>query len=56
MARNINSSYKDNKNKKNFGTSMERTNLRQFILVFKIIIITKSAVHFPNVLNQKRSQ
>ena len=36
-------------------TSMESTNLRQFIIVNKIIIII-SVVHFPNELNQKRSQ
>ena len=36
-------------------TSMESAKLRQFIIVIKIII-TISVVHFPNELNQKRSQ
>ena len=36
-------------------TSTESTNLRQFMKENKIIITT-SVVHFPNELNQKRSQ
>ena len=36
-------------------TSMKKTISRQFIIVIKIIIIV-SVVHFPNELNQKRSQ
>ena len=45
----------DNKGKKITCTSMEKTNSRQFLIVITIII-TISVVHFPNELNQKRSQ
>ena len=38
----------DNKCKKITCTSMERTNLRRFILVIKLIIKTISTVHFSN--------
>ena len=51
----MNTNYNDNKCKKITCTSMERTNLRQFIIVIKIVI-TVSVVHFQNELNQKRSQ
>ena len=45
----------DNKVKGIICTSMEKTNSRQFIIVIKIII-SITVGHFPNELNQKRSQ
>ena len=45
----------DNKVKRVTCTSMEKTNSRQFIIVFKMIIPI-TVVHFPNEINQKRSQ
>ena len=54
-ARNINSSYTDNKGKRITCTSMEKTNSRQFIIVITIIIQI-SVVHFPNEQNQNSSQ
>ena len=54
-ARNINSSYMDNEDKRITCTSMEQTNSRQFIIVITIIIPI-SVVHFPNELNQNSSQ
>ena len=44
-----------NKGKRITCTSMEKTNSRQFIIEINIIIAI-TVVHFPNELNQKRSQ
>ena len=54
-ARNINSSYLDNKGKRITCTSLEKTNSRQLIIVNKIIIPI-TVVYFPNELNQNGSQ
>ena len=54
-ARNINSRDMINKSMNITFTSMKSTNLWHFIIVNKIII-TISVSHFPNELNQKRSQ
>ena len=45
----------DDKGKRITCTTMEKANSRQFIIVINIIIAI-TVVHFPNELNQKRSE
>ena len=51
-ARNIISGYMDIRNKTITCTTMKKTNLRQFKILIRIIILI-SMVHFPNEPNQK---
>ena len=55
-ARNVNYSYIDNNCKKITCISRERTVIRNFMKIIKIIKITVSVNQFPKELNQKLSQ